>query len=344
MQRVKKNVLIIGHFALKTNQNDGQTVKTREIYNELLKNSENNIDIIDTHNWKNGKFKILKNILDNIKRYEKIIIIVSSGGAAALIPLLCFFKKLYKYRVCYCVVGCWLDYRIKKNVFLRYCVKHLDLVLVETAGLKKTLNNKKIYNVDIMYNFKNLTILNVSNKNRKRNTFCTFSRVIKDKGIADAMYAIDSLNKEGMNLELDIYGPISDEYRNEFNDLLLKYNQGIKYKGNISPDKSIEYISNYDLLLFPTHYIKEGLPGTIIDAYCSATPVIASNWMYANEFITNKTGYRYQFSDREELKNTIKNVLDDRKDIERKRKECIKFVDKFIPLNAIKPLLKFIDK
>ena len=53
---------------------------------------------------------------------------------------------------------------------------------------------------------------------------------------------------------------------------------------------------NYDLMLFPTRYYTEGLPGTIIDAYIANLPVIATEWKHAREFIKDgETGFIVRF-------------------------------------------------
>lgn len=341
---VSEQILIIGHFAKKQFKNDGQTVKTNEIYKELIKKKISRINVIDTQNCRKNMILFLFKVLGSIGKSKKIILIVSSRGASFLVPLLAFFKKIFKYKICYCVVGSWLDKIIEKNRILKNGLKVVDLILVETNGLKVELKKHNICNVDIMYNFKDITLNDGLNLKRENYSFCTFSRVIEKKGIEDAMYAINELNKDGMNLKLDIYGPIGEEYAKRFSNQLFKYKKNIKYKGNVQPENSVKYISNYDLLIFPTHYLKEGLPGTIIDAYCSGTPVIASNWMYAEEFITNDTGYIYKFASKEDLKIKIKEVLENRRNIEEKRLKCLSYVNKFKPENAIKPLIEFIEK
>lgn len=341
----KNNILMIGHFATHDYKNDGQTVKTKEIYNEIIKNiDKKKIKIIDTQNWKKNKVSFLKKIIKEAKKSNKIILIVASGGAKVLIPILGVLKPLFKYKICYCVVGCWLDIRIKENKILRHYLKKIDLVLVETNGLKESLEREKYKNIKVMYNFKTVDIVNSNNLTHQRKKFCIFSRIMQEKGIEDAIYAISELNNSGIKCSLDIYGPIEVNYIKTFKEIVAKNKNYINYQGNVKPEESVKYLSKYDMLIFPTHYKKEGLPGTILDAIYSNTPIMASNWEYAGEFINNDIGYLYKFADKESLKFTLKKVIKNRKDIENKRKKCIKYTEKYSPSNCIKPIIEFINE
>lgn len=63
-------------------------------------------------------------------------------------------------------------------------------------------------------------------------------------------------------------------------------------------------LEKYDAMLFPTHYPTEGIPGSVIDAYISGIPVVASEWTYARELIEDgKTGKIIPFEDNQEAFN-----------------------------------------
>lgn len=339
---MKNNIGIIGHFASYKDMNDGQTVKTREIYNELKKNDEYNITVLDTQNYKKRLFSFLINIFKLHKKNSYIIIIVASGGAKVLIPLLSFFNHFFKKKLCFCSVGSWLDVRAKKNKILKRSLKRINLVLVETTELKNSLEGMGFNNISIMYNFKNLNKCSSQNIKRLNNSFCTFSRVIKEKGVEDVIFAVEKLNKMGYKCFLDIYGPIPDDYKDEFNTIIDKCEKNIKYCGNVNPNDSIKYLSKYYMLIFPTHFVKEGLPGTLIDAYSAGTPVIASNWLSAKEFVPNEVGYIYDFCDTEKLFECMKYCIDNPSDVEEKRNNTLQFVEKFKPEVAIFNLKEFL--
>lgn len=335
-----KKMCIIGHFATFKDMNDGQTVKTREIYKELKKHKELKVEAIDTQNYKIRIFKFMVNIIKSLKDNDYIIIIVASGGMKLLIPFIVTFNIFFRKKICYCSVGSWVDVKIKNNIYLKHILKKIDLILVETSELKLSLRKMNFNNVKTMYNFK--TINKVKTKDHVYNHFCTFSRINKLKGIEDAIYAVNLLNSKGYSLYLDIYGPIAKEYEIEFKSIIEKCESNIRYCGNKNPEDSLNTLSQYDMLLFPTHYEKEGLPGTLIDAYNAGLPVIASSWKSSVEFVPSEVGFTYNFADKEDLTKTIKRVLKNRKLVEEKRQNCKKFVGNFLPSKAIAPLLNFI--
>lgn len=341
MDRKNIKIGIIGHFATKKYMNDGQTVKTVELYNELMKIDDFDISTVDTQDYKSELFTFIKNIYNLLRHNEYIIIVVASGGLKVLIPFLSILNIFFKKKLCYCTVGSWVDVRIKNNIFLKFFLRKMDRIFVETTVLKDNLFKLGLHNVELMYNFKKFTNRKLKIK-REKNSFCIFSRILKEKGIEDAIYAINKLNKEGFKCSLGIYGPIDENYKEEFNKLLNEFPEYIKYNGSVSPEKSKEYISKYWMLLFPTHYIREGLPGTLLDAYNSNTPVIASNWASAYEFVSEDVGYIYDFADKEKLYEQIKFCIKNQNEVELKRKNTQKFMERFAPEIAIRPLIKFL--
>ena len=200
-------------------------------------------------------------------------------------------------------------------------------------------------NVDKLYNFKVISNENEGKEIYQYGHFCIFSRVMKEKGIEDAISVINEINNHSnKKIYLDIYGPIDKKYEEDFHALINKQSNYIKYKGNVKPERSFNYLAKYYMLLFPTKYIKEGLPGTLIDAYNAGVPIIASNWKSANEFIKdNETGFIYEFDNIKELKEKIEYAMEHKDDVEHMRKECKIFSHKFEPKEAIKPLLIKLD-
>lgn len=56
--------------------------------------------------------------------------------------------------------------------------------------------------------------------------------------------------------------------------------------GILQPSEIYNTISQYDVMLFPTHYyFTEGLPVSVVDAYISGIPVIVTEWKHSHEFV-----------------------------------------------------------
>ena len=61
-----------------------------------------------------------------------------------------------------------------------------------------------------------------------------------------------------------------------------------------------------DVLLFPTRFPDEGIPGTIIDAFAAGIPIISSKWLYFDEiFEDHKTALGYDFLNVDSLVDAI---------------------------------------
>ena len=131
-----------------------------------------------------------------------------------------------------------------------------------------------------------------------------------------------------MKLTLDIYGQIEEDYKERFEELQHSFPDYISYKGSVDFDKSVEILKGYFVLLFPTHFKTEGIPGTIIDAYAAGIPVIASKWNSADEVITEGvTGHIYNFMHLSEL--LLNSALDAPENMENMKENCLKKAEEF---------------
>ena len=171
---------------------------------------------------------------------------------------------------------------------------------------------------------------------------CTFSRVIYEKGIEDAIQVVRKINEEYNKIiyELDIYGPIDEEYKDRFTTIVNNAPEYIQYKGCIDSEKSVNTLKNYYLLLFPTKFKTEGIPGTIIDALSAGVPIIASRWDNVEEIISHeKNGLIYDFNDLLDFKINLEKMINT-KSIKNMKKECLIEAKKFQKENVIERFVK----
>ena len=99
-------------------------------------------------------------------------------------------------------------------------------------------------------------------------------------------------------------------------------------------------LKNYYALLFPTKFITEGVPGTIIDAYSAGVPVIASRWHSFTDVIDDGiTGIGYEIYNNELLIKMIKEAIQSPKKMMEMKKNCLKKAKQYLPENAIGILL-----
>lgn len=343
-------VAVIGHFAINQEYKDGQTIKVRNLYNELKNEvGENNILKIDTYNYKKNPIKLVKQCITAMSA-DNIVFLPAQNGVKVFIPFLCFLNKFYRKNLLYDVVGGWLPEVLKENKFLLKISKKITKIFVETDGMRVKLNSLGLNNVELMLNFKDLSPIKedeVIKINYKKINVCTFSRVIKEKGIENAINVINKINKryEKNIYHLDIYGQIGEEYRENFQKVIEYADSGsVCYKGEVEPSKSVETIKKYDLLLFPTYYDGEGLAGTIIDAFFAGVPIISSDWKYNKEIINNNvTGIIFKAKDDNDFENVLNDVYLKKYDVDKMKIECIKESKRYLPNVAIKSIMKYIN-
>lgn len=154
---------------------------------------------------------------------------------------------------------------------------------------------------------------------------CTFSRVMKEKGIGDAVNAVKQINEQAGKTVyvLDIYGQTDKNQREWFDDLQAAFPRHIRYCGLVPFDKSTEVLKEYFALLFPTCYKGEGFAGTLLDAYSAGLPVIASDWKYNAELVTDRVGYTYPTGDQARFIEILKEIAVNPSLILQKKKLCI---------------------
>ena len=101
----KKNIGIIGHFGGEENFLDGQTVKTKVLYNELDKTGLYNIIKVDTYMFRKSKIKLLLDTVKCLLKCKTVFLLVSAGGMKVYFPLLYYWNKIIKTRVIHDVIG-----------------------------------------------------------------------------------------------------------------------------------------------------------------------------------------------------------------------------------------------
>ena len=245
-----------------------------------------------------------------------------------------------------------MDKYIKKYPKYKKYLNEFKYNWVETNGLKNRLTKLGIENCEIIPNFKRLSTISeeelIGKKISKSSyKFCTFSRVMKEKGIEDAINAVLELNKENNNFSyfLDIYGPIDPDYEERFQKILKNSDKEINYCGQVPFDKSVEVLKNYDILLFPTYWHGEGFPGTIIDAFSAGLPVVATDWNCNKEIIDNNiTGIIYPSENINTLKEAIKKIISNNDLFFEMRKECLKKSKEYQPDKYINNIINEIKK
>jgi glycosyltransferase involved in cell wall biosynthesis len=133
--------------------------------------------------------------------------------------------------------------------------------------------------------------------------FLFVGRLSPEKGISTLLSSYKYLN-----YKLTIVG--EGELKDEVEEA-MKYNSNITYLGFQPKSKIIELLKSCKALIFPSLWY-EGLPNTILEAFSTGTPVIASDIDNVNEIVTNNyNGVHFRKGDASDLAHRIALFLKD---------------------------------
>lgn len=345
-RKIEKKIGVCGHFGIGFQMLNGQTIKTKIITDELKHQlGEDQVAVVDTHGGLKAIPKIFGQSWKLFSSCETVVMLPAYNGLRILTPVYSFYNMFFHRKIQYVVIGGWLPSFIEKHKWLTGMLKKFDGIFVETKTMKIELEKQGFQNVQLMPNFKNLPILKPENLNyqiERPYKLCTFSRVMKEKGIEDAIKVVTDVNEQIGHIVycLDIYGQIDTRYRERFVELQKSFPWYIQYKGKVPFDKSVATLKNYFALLFPTQFYTEGIPGTVIDAYAAGVPVIASMWESFSDVINNNvTGIGYEFSNNKELETILVYIADNPAEWNRLKGATLEEAKNYSPQKAIAPLI-----
>jgi glycosyltransferase involved in cell wall biosynthesis len=340
---------ILGHFGKSGEFFDGQTVKTKTLSNELkIALGSNLVESIDTYGWRKNPIGLLIKCFYLLKNCENVILLPAHNGVKVFVPLFLILNRIFRRKLHYVVIGGWLPNLLEKNNKLKIFLHEFNGIYVETFNMVNTLEKLGLDNVIHLPNFKRLNMIKTNELVYSKGypfKLCTFSRVMKEKGIEDAIEVVKNINNNYGRIiyTLDIYGQIEKQYSERFQELEKEFPEFISYKGIVDYNDSVQVLKDYFALLFPTQFKTEGIPGTIIDAYAAGLPVVASRWDYANEIIDEgATGYIYDFLQKSQLEDLLLQIYEDPMKINNIKGKCLVKVENYSPENVIGQFIRYL--
>ncbi|MCM3610392.1 glycosyltransferase [Planococcus sp. MERTA32b] len=267
----------------------GVTIKNKMLYDNLSKYIL--IEKLNLGSVKNFKFKSVKDLLMSIMLPNKILIIGASGKYRKLLTrILFYFNKKTLKRSLLIVMGGVASKEIASNPkYLKWASEYKQ-IYVETEGMKYELTQQGLNNISIFPNCREKPSEVLFRENVKSDLkLLFFSQISTEKGADIVLDAAKKLNKENIPFEIDFYGHIEPNYREQFlsNVNLLP---NVQYHGVFQPETENLYtkLQEYDLLLFPSKWKAEGVPGILVEAKMVALPAIVSDLNYNAEIIEHK--------------------------------------------------------
>lgn len=338
-----RKIGLIGTIGKGKKTSSGQEIRTKILYDAMNEYyTPERVVFVDTSLASGSKLRLLLDFAKCLLQCGDIILIVSRNGLRMFSGPLAFAQKFLHKRIYNNIIGGNIVEQIDEHPAY---IKRMSAYTVNWVQMKKMisdLNALGLNNVELLPNSKPITIqppIRVPETEPYR--FCTFSRISKAKGTELAIEAVRSINREAGHtaVTLDIYGVPDEDYKDTFETVMKNAPDGVTYGGVIPYEKSADVLKPYFMLLFPTTFYGEGFPGTILDAYAAGLPVLASDWKFNGELVTDGVnGFIYEHDKPEQLKEKMLYAIAHASAVNDMRTACTAEASKYTP-EKIMPII-----
>ena len=301
------------------------------------------VDEFDTESFRYDKLAIIK-MIGKLMSCNKLCLLPAYNNLKFIFPMLYVLSILFRYKIYLFTIGGRLHIYLKSLPIHRWMIRKIACVFNETQLLGKRLHEMHGYsNLEYCPNVKFVRFTPLKHHTDGELHLVFLARIMKEKGIDVIFnYAESLLQQSRSEVSIDFYGMIAPKDKEYFDTQIKRY-AFVSYKG-IAKQKDIPTIlEKYDAMLFPTHYPTEGIPGSVLDAYISGIPVVASDWQYARELVDDgKTGIIVPFEDNQkEFNSACDNLLSDTQRLNRMKDYAKERAEEYHADNAKKILSKY---
>lgn len=305
-----KKILVIGAFGYSNSQLDGQTIKTRSVYQLLEQRHEGTHAYVDTLELRKKPWLGFL-MLYHLITCHTLIILPCLNNLTVLFPVFYYMSKVFCFDIISICIGGWqVEYfmgsekfgfhpkQMKQSKRIKAFLPEMNMVndeLIGRCGFK---------NSEVFPNFREFSRVNqiISSVGGLRLVF--MARITKLKGYDVIFDSLDFIRRNCPGCKVDFWGWTCKEDNDDFLNKVEANKDIVEYRGLLAPERIHSTLSNYDVMLLPTKVYTEGFPGTILDAYISGIPVIVSEWKYSHEFVFDgKTGIIVPFENNQEAFN-----------------------------------------
>lgn len=305
------SIVYIGPFPI---NGGGVTNKNRDLFDALIHNGLR-IEKIDLHKITKRK-SIIETIrlgLALISRNNRFIVGISTGKNTRrnFCKLLYTINKSAMRKSIILIMGGMDDKNIVKDQAYRKWMSCYKTVYVETKGMKKNLEEAGMDNIAIYPNGRFKPVHKIPERSIGKTMKCIFFSLIQpEKGADLVLEAATSLRQ----VQFTFYGQIVDTYKDSFLKQVSNL-PNVSYQGIFqgSSEEIYEELAKYDVLLFPTQWETEGVPGILVEGKIAGLAEIVSNKSHNAEIVTDgKDGIVMKNYTVDDLIFSIQMVMNDR--------------------------------
>ena len=318
-----KKIVVLGSFGYANNQLDGQTIKTRNVYNLLCERYDGKIKAIDTQDLRKKPW-LLFGFIFHLISSKTLIIIPCLNNLTYIFPYTYYLSRIFRYDIIHICIGGWqVEYFLggdrifnKPHPLQLRQSKKIRAFMPEMVKVESDLKDLLAFKNTIMFpNFRFIDTKG-SHKETASDTLrlVFLARIERSKGYETIFNFAKTIEKNSLNIHILFYGQITDVRKDDFLSLVDKHKSCVEYGGVLQQDEVTAKLVQQDVMLLPTKNYTEGFPGTVLDAYIAGIPVIATEWKHSHEFIDDKkTGFIIPFGDcQKEFEEKIMTLYNDR--------------------------------
>ncbi len=259
----------------------GVTIKNKLLIDALQ--PEIPLVLLDTRKAKRNPLLLARQTAKLIMGRGPFVVANSKSGRRKLTMLLARFNPKALKKSVLIVMGGSLPEDIVGDEKFIAALKSYRRIFVELPAMGEKLTRLGFDNVSVYPNCRKDNRVEEIRKTPDSGIKCLFfSLICKEKGVDNILEAAQALP----HMHFDFYGDIMEGYEAEFLAAVDKL-PNCSYQGVFTSDGVNVYskLHEYDLLLLPTRYATEGIPGVLIEAKIAALPSIVSDASYNRHLI-----------------------------------------------------------
>lgn len=316
----------------------GVTIKNQNLYIALEK--ELPIKKVDFNKVKRKNVKETARFLFHLfNPLDRFVVGVSGKNTRKrFTQILFYFNRRAMSKSIIMVMGGTASHDMSVDPEYKKCAMGYKKIYVETEGMKAEMETAGFNNVELYPNGRFRSQRDIKVKHREGKLRCVFFSLIQpEKGatmVLDAAQALPSV-------EFAFYGTVADTYQSQFqarvDSLTNVFYYGV-FKGN--NDEVYAELSKYDVLLLPTTWVAECVPGILVEGNIAGLAEIVTNHNYNSDIVADCCdGIVLKNNTVDELIKTIQKLQGDSILLKQMKQNSKKSAEKYYIENSI-PALK----
>lgn len=291
----------------------GVTIKNRDLYDALVAEGVQ-IKKIDLHKITRQKkivevFRLAGAVLGRGNHY---VIGISTGMRKRFTKVLYHVNRNAMRRSIMIVMGGTAARDLAGDSQFMHWASEYKRIYVETESMVRDLENCGMKNIALYPNCRHRSESQYASELKSGKLRCVFFSYIQpQKGVGIILDAAEKME----NVEFVFYGNTDPAYTEEFKQRI----EGLPnctYKGIFKGSNEEVYreLKQYDVLLFPTNWDTEGVPGILVEAKIAGLSCIVSDKSYNSELVQDGVeGIVLHQNDAENLISEILRLDEDRR-------------------------------